>query len=153
VISLQGEIKAYWRLELFCFHLIPLLPFVSFSFSLSNYQSIGSKYVKCYNIIRLVQHNDYPMREWHLENMKKTIVKYVGGLSEDDAKSKYKMKLHRKYKGNLAYVRKSIDIDIRHGVTREEVTEYLDKILNDPSFSDIRKSEGSKERIAELQLK
>jgi LPS O-antigen subunit length determinant protein (WzzB/FepE family) len=109
--------------------------------------------VKCYNIIRLVQHNDYPMREWHLENMKKTIVKYVGGLSEDDAKSKYKMKLHRKYKGNLAYVRKSIDIDIRHGVTREEVTEYLDKILNDPSFSDIRKSEGSKERIAELQLK
>jgi hypothetical protein len=35
------------------------------------------------------------MREWHLENMKKTIVKYVGGLSKDDAKSKYKIKLHK----------------------------------------------------------
>ena len=101
----------------------------------------------------LVQYNDYPMREWHLENMKRTIVKYVVGLSEDDAKSKYKMKLHRKYKGNLAYVRKSIDDDIRHCVTRQEVTEFLDKILNDSSFSDIRKGEGSKERIAELQLK
>jgi hypothetical protein len=92
------------------------------------------------------------MREWHLENMKKTIVKYVVGLSEDDAKSKYKMKLHKKYKGNLAYVRKSIYDDIRHGVTREEVTEFLDKILNDPSFSDIRKSEGSDRRIKELEI-
>jgi hypothetical protein len=63
------------------------------------------------------------MREWHLENMKKTIVKYVGGLSEDDVKSKYKVKLHK-----------------------------LDNVLNDPSFSDIRKKEGSKERIAELQV-
>jgi hypothetical protein len=64
------------------------------------------------------------------------------------------MKLHKKYKGNLAYVRKSIDIDTRHGVTREEeeVTEF-EKILNDLSYSEIRKSKGSKERIAELQLK
>jgi hypothetical protein len=100
-----------------------------------------------------VQRNDYPMREWHLENMKKTIVKYVGGLSEDDVKSKYKLKLHKKYKGNLAYVRRSIDDDIRHGVTREEVIEFLDKVLNDASFSNIRKNEGSKGRIAELQLK
>ena len=58
------------------------------------------------------------MREWHLENMKKTIVKYVGGLSKDDVKSKYKIRLHKKYKGNLAYVRRSIYEDIRHGVTR-----------------------------------
>jgi hypothetical protein len=92
------------------------------------------------------------MREWHLENMKKTIVKYVGGLSEDDVKSKYKVKLHKKYKGNLAYVRRSIYEDIRHGVTREEVIEFLEKVLNDPSFSGVRKNKGSKERIAELQL-
>jgi hypothetical protein len=93
------------------------------------------------------------MREWHLENMKKTIVKYVGGLSEEEAKSKYKMKLHKKYKGNLAYVRRSVDDDIRHGVTREEVNEFLDKVLNDASFSNVIKIEGSKERIAELQVK
>jgi hypothetical protein len=99
-----------------------------------------------------VQRNDYPMREWHLENMKKTIVKYVGGLSEDEVKSKYKIRLHKKYKGNLAYVRRSIDDDIRHGVTREEVIEFLDKVLNDASFSDIRKNQGSEERIRELQI-
>jgi hypothetical protein len=92
------------------------------------------------------------MREWHLENMKKTIVKYVGGLSEDEVKSKYKIRLHKKYKGNLAYVRRSIDDDIRHGVTREEVIEFLDKVLNDASFSDIRKNQGSEERIKELQI-
>jgi hypothetical protein len=92
------------------------------------------------------------MREWHLENMKRTIVKYVGGLSEDDVKSKYKIRLHKKYKGNVAYVRRSIDDDIRHGVTREEVIEFLDKVLNDASFSNIRKKEGSKKRIADLQV-
>ena len=92
------------------------------------------------------------MREWHLENMKKTIVKYVGGLSENDLKSKYKIRLHKKYKGNLAYVRRSIYEDIRHGVTREEVTEFLEKVLNDASFYDIRKIQGSEERIKELRI-
>jgi hypothetical protein len=55
-------------------------------------------------------------------------------------------------KGDLAYVRRSIDDDIRHGVTREEVIEFLDKVLNDASFSDIRKNQGSEERIKELQI-
>jgi hypothetical protein len=27
--------------------------------------------------------NSYPMREWHLENMKKKVVKYVTGLSDN----------------------------------------------------------------------
>lgn len=27
--------------------------------------------------------NSYPMKEWHHENMKKTIVKYVTGLSKN----------------------------------------------------------------------
>jgi hypothetical protein len=132
LLPLGEKTKAYQEARAILLSFDSSITFCILQFSLSNYQSTGSKYVKCYNIIRLVQHNDYPMREWHLENMKKTIVKYVGGLSGDDAKSKYKIKLHKKYKGNLAYVRKSIDIDIRHGVTREEVTEFLDKILNEP---------------------
>ena len=49
------------------------------------------------------------------------------------------------YEGN-------IDFDIKHGVTRDEVIAFLDKIQNDSSFSDIRKSEGSRERIKELQI-
>ena len=41
---------------------------------------------------------------------------------------------------------------MKHGVTREEVTEFLDKVQNDPSFSNVRKNEGSKERLEELYV-
>jgi hypothetical protein len=82
--------------------------------------------------------------------MQKTIVKYVSGIS-DDATS-FQKKIHRKYNGKIGYVRRNIDFDIKHGVTRDEVIAFLDKIQNDSSFSDIRKSEGSEERIRELQI-
>ena len=58
----------------------------------------------------------------------------------------------RKYNGKIGYVRRNIDFDIKHGVTRDEVIAFLDKIQNDSSFSDIRKTEGSRERIKELQI-
>ena len=38
--------------------------------------------------------NSYPMKEWHLENMKKTIVKYVTGLSENT--TSYQKRQHKK---------------------------------------------------------
>jgi len=37
--------------------------------------------------------NSYPMKEWHLENMKKTIVKYVTGLSENT--TSYQKRQHK----------------------------------------------------------
>ncbi len=98
----------------------------------------------------MVQHNSYPLKDWHFEHMQKTIVKYVSGIS-DDATS-FQKKMHRKYNGKIGYVRRNIDFDIKHGVTRDEVIAFLDKIQNDSSFSDIRKSEGSRERIKELQI-
>ena len=82
--------------------------------------------------------------------MQKTIVKYVSGLP-DNATS-FQKKIHKKYSGKIGYVRRTIDFDIRHGVTREEVIAFLAKVQNDSSFSDIRKSEGSEERIKELQI-
>ena len=91
------------------------------------------------------------MKEWHFEHMQKTILKYVSGLTETEKDSSWKVKKHKKYGGNLGNVRRNINFDIKHGVTREEVVAFLDKVLNDPSFSDIRKTEGSKERIKELQ--
>jgi hypothetical protein len=91
------------------------------------------------------------MKEWHFEHMQKTIVKYVSGLSETERGSSWKVKQHKKYGGNLGNVRRNINFDIKHGVTREEVDAFLDKLLNDRSFSDVRKAEGSKERIKELQ--
>jgi ABC-type Mn2+/Zn2+ transport system ATPase subunit len=82
--------------------------------------------------------------------MQKTIVKYVSGISDDT--TSFQKKMHRKYNGKIGYVRRNIDFDIKHGVTRDEVIAFLDKIQNDSSFSDIRKSEGSEERIKELQI-
>ena len=91
------------------------------------------------------------MKDWHFEHMQKTIVKYVFGLSETERGSSWKVKQHKKYGGNLGNVRRNINFDIKHGVTREEVIAFLDKVLDDSSFSDLRKIVGSKERIKELE--
>jgi hypothetical protein len=82
--------------------------------------------------------------------MQKTIVKYVSGLS-DNATS-FQKKQYKKYGGNLANVHRNIEFDIKHGVTREEVAVFLDKVRNDSSFSNVRKSVGSKERLEQLQV-
>jgi hypothetical protein len=92
------------------------------------------------------------MKEWHFEHMQKTIVKYVTGLPYADNNSKWKKRQHNKYSGNIGFVRRSIKLDIRHGVTRQEVTEFLNKVRNDSSFSNIRESAGSIARIKELQI-
>jgi hypothetical protein len=91
------------------------------------------------------------MKEWHFEHMQKTIVKYVAGLSETEKDSSWKQKQHKKYSGNLANVQRNIRFDMQHGVTREEVVAFLEKVKNDPSFSDTRKIAGSMDRIKELQ--
>jgi hypothetical protein len=101
---------------------------------------------------RVINQNNYPLRDWHFEHMQKTILKYVSGLTETEKKSSWKVKQHRKYGGNLPYVRRNINFDIQHGVTRYEVTVLLDKILNDSSFTDMRSVEGSIERIMDLRL-
>jgi hypothetical protein len=92
------------------------------------------------------------MKEWHFEHMQQIIVKYVNGISNADNDSSWKRKQHKKYSGNVGFVRRSINYDIKHGVTRQEVTEFLNKVRNDSSFSNIRESAGSIARIEELQI-
>ena len=91
------------------------------------------------------------MKDWHFEHMKKTVLKYITGLSETEKSSSWKVKQHKRYGGNLPNVRRNIKDDIQHGVTREEVAAFIDRVLNDPSFSDVRAVAGSIERIKELQ--
>jgi hypothetical protein len=55
--------------------------------------------------------------------MQKTIVKYVNGLPYADNNS-WKKRQYKKYSGNIGFVLKSINYDIKHGVTRQEVTEF-----------------------------
>jgi hypothetical protein len=99
-------------------------------------------------IMLLIERNSYPMREWHTEHMQKTIVKYVTGISNDA--SLYQRRLYKKYGGNLSNVSKSIDLDMKHGVTKQEVFAFFDKVRNDPSFADIRNNKGI-ERLDDLE--
>lgn len=64
--------------------------------------------------------------------MQKTILKYFSGIIDDS--TSFQVKMHRKYNGKIGYVRRNIDFDILHGVTRDEVIAFLDKIQNDFIF-------------------
>jgi ABC-type Mn2+/Zn2+ transport system ATPase subunit len=78
-------------------------------------------------------------------------VKFISGLSELESGYSWKKRQHKKYSGNIGYVRRNIQFDIKHGVTVEEVITFLDKVRNDISFSDVRKSAGSGERLEQLE--
>ena len=77
-------------------------------------------------------------------------MKFISGLSELEGYL-WKKRQHKKYSGNIGYVRRNIQFDIKHGVTVEEVITLLDKVRNDISFSDVRKSAGSGERLEQLE--
>jgi hypothetical protein len=90
------------------------------------------------------------MKEWHLENMKKTVLRYVTGLS--DTATSYQRRQYKKYSGNLSKIHKSIAFDIKHGVTTIEVLDFLDKVRNDHEFANIRDKEGSIERLDLIKI-
>jgi hypothetical protein len=88
------------------------------------------------------------MREWHVEHMQKTIVKFVTGLSGNA--SSWQKRQHKKY-NNLTNVKKNITYDMKHGVTNEEVFSFFNKVRSDPSFSDILENVGSVNRLDEVE--
>ena len=92
--------------------------------------------------------NSFPMKEWHVEHMEKTVVKYVKGLSENA--SGWEKRNHKKY-GGLMHVCRQIEYDIKHGVTDDEVVSMLHRVRNDSSFSSLRKSVGFMERLIEVE--
>jgi hypothetical protein len=63
----------------------------------------------------------------------------------------WKKRQHKKYSGNIGYVRRSVQFDIKHGVSSEEVVTFLDRVRNDISFSDVRKNVGSGQRLEQLE--
>ena len=98
----------------------------------------------------MAKQNSYPLKEWHFEHMKKTVLKYVSGLSENA--HPFQKRQHKKYNGNLSFVQRNIQFDIKHGVTRMEVDTFLEQVRNDSSFADVRRIVGSGERIDNLQI-
>jgi hypothetical protein len=91
--------------------------------------------------------NSFPMREWHIEHMEKTIIKFVTGLSVNA--SRWEKRQHKRY-GGLNNICRQIGYDIKHGVTIEQVIMLLQKIRNDSSFSSLQKSDDSMQRLYEL---
>jgi hypothetical protein len=88
------------------------------------------------------------MKEWHVEHMQKTVVKYVKGVSENA--SAWEKRNHKKY-GSLASMCRQIEYDLKHGVALEQVLSMFRKVRNDSSFSELRKVIGSMERLAEVE--
>ena len=88
------------------------------------------------------------MREWHVEHMEKTIVKFVTGLSENA--SRWQRRQHKRY-GTITHCCRQINYDVKHGVTSEEVLSFLQKIRLDSSYSSTQNNVGSIGRLDELE--
>jgi hypothetical protein len=101
-----------------------------------------------YNVVGFLMQNSFPMREWHVEHMEKTVVKYVKGLSENA--SGWEKRNHKRY-GSLANICRQIEYDIKHGVSSEQVTSLFYRVRNDSSFADLRKGNGSMKRLDEVE--
>ncbi len=80
--------------------------------------------------------------------MENTLVKFVTGLSEDA--SRWERRINNKY-GRIGRVAKRIEYDIKHGVTINQVSSFLQLIRTGPAFSEIRTHNGSMERLNEIQ--
>ena len=60
-------------------------------------------------------------------------------------------KRQNKRYGRISNVRRQIGYDIKQGATIEQLVLFLQKIRNDSSFSNLRKNNGSIERINEVE--
>jgi hypothetical protein len=91
--------------------------------------------------------NSFPMREWHVKHMEKTVIKYITGLSANA--SAWEKRQNKRY-GKISSICRQIEYDIKQGVTNEQVLLLLRKIRNDSSFSGLRDNDSSMERLNEL---
>ena len=97
--------------------------------------------------MRSLRQNSFPMREWHVKHMEKTVVKFVTGLSVNA--TAWEKRQNKRY-GRITNVCRQIGYDIKQGATTEQVLLILQKIRNDSSFSSLQKNDGSMERLNEL---
>lgn len=100
-----------------------------------------------YNDIFLTQ-NSFPMKQWHLEHVEKTIKKFITGLSE--TASIWEKRQHKRY-GTIANCCKQVDYDLKHGVTIDEVILVLQKIKTDETFAPVMQSENATQRFNEIE--
>ncbi len=92
--------------------------------------------------------NSFPMKQWHLEHVEKSIKKYIIGLSE--TASMWEKRHHKKY-GTIANCCKQVDYDLKHGVTIEDVFLVLQKIKSDETIASVLQNENSTQRLREIE--
>ena len=80
--------------------------------------------------------------------MKKTIIKYITGLS--DTMSSWQARQYIKYY-NIANVQSTIDYDTKHGVTKEEVLLFIEAVRNHPSYSNLQCNNLSMEKLDKVE--
>jgi hypothetical protein len=88
------------------------------------------------------------MREWHIQHMEKTVIKYITGLPENAIA--WEKRQHRRY-GGITRIYRQINYDIKHGATNEEVLELLEAIKNDSSYLNLRNDANCMNRLAEIE--
>jgi hypothetical protein len=88
------------------------------------------------------------MKEWHIQHMEKTVIKYIKGLPENA--TAWEKRQHRRY-GGITRVCRQINYDIKHGVTNDQVLELFETIRTDSSYLDLRNDVNCLERLAEIE--
>ena len=88
------------------------------------------------------------MKEWHIQHMEKTVIKYIKGLPENA--TAWEKRQQRRY-GGITRVCRQINYDIKHGVNNEEVILFLQKIRTGMEFTDLLKCDGSLDRLNEIE--
>lgn len=88
------------------------------------------------------------MKEWHVKHMEQTVVRFVRGLSENA--TRWEIRLNNKY-GKIGRVVKRIEYDVKHGVTNEQVSSFLQLMKTDSIYLKDMARVGSMERLNELE--
>jgi hypothetical protein len=93
--------------------------------------------------------NSFPMKEYHIKHMEKTILRFVKGLPENS--TKLQKRNYLKYFGKINFVCKEIEYDILHGVKIEEVLSTLKNIRNYPDVLQVKNSKDLLKRLNEIE--
>jgi hypothetical protein len=88
------------------------------------------------------------MREWHVEHMQKTIIKYISGIS--DTMSLLQARQYMKYY-NISNVQKTIYYDTNHGVTKEDIFLFIEKVRTHPSYFVLQSNKLAMEKLRNIE--
>jgi hypothetical protein len=88
------------------------------------------------------------MREWHVEHMQKTIIKYISGIS--DTMSLLQARQYMKYY-NISNVQKTLYYDTNHGVTKEDIFLFIEKVRTHPSYYVLQSNKLAMERLRNIE--